>query len=92
MFSSIEYDLQIKNIQPPKKDLNKFEYQAIKDLRCNTDIIIKHADKGSVIIIIEKGNCIKEGQIQLNDTDFFLQAKKQRQQFRGYPKGEPLCW
>ena len=72
MFYSIEQDLhRLKYRQPRKKNLNKEEYQAIKSLRNHPDIIIKPADKGSGIVILDKHNYISEGERQLHDEQFY---------------------
>ena len=72
MFHSIEQDLhRQKYREPKKKNLTREEYRAIKSLKNNTDIIIKPADKGSAIVILDKESYIKEGQRQLNDTKFY---------------------
>ena len=69
MFHSIEQDLHRQKYREPKKqNLTKDEYKAIKSLKNNTDIIIKPADKGSAIVILDKKSYINEGQRQLNDT------------------------
>ena len=71
MFHSIEQDLHRQKCrESKKKNLTREEYRAIKSLKNNTDIIIKPADKGSAIVILDK-NHIKEGQRQLNDTNFY---------------------
>ena len=72
MFYSIEQDLhRLKYRQPRKKNLNKQEYQYIKSLKNNPDIIIKPADKGSAIVILDKDNYIAEGERQLQDKQFY---------------------
>ena len=72
MFYSIEQDLhRLKYRQPRKKNLNKEEYQSIKSLKNNPDIIIKPADKGSAIVILDKDNYIAEGERQLHDEQFY---------------------
>ena len=72
MFHSIEQDLhRQKYKEPKKKNLTKEEYKAIKSLKNNKDIIIKPADKGSAIVILDKESYINEGQRQLNDTKFY---------------------
>ena len=72
MFYSIEQDLhRIKYRQPKKKNLTKEEYQSIKSLRNHPDIIIKPADKGSAIVILDKHNYIAEGERQLQNEQFY---------------------
>ena len=72
MFHSIEQDLhRQKYKQPRKKNLTKEEYKAIKSLKNNRNIIIKPADKGSAVVILDKEYYINEGQRQLNDTKFY---------------------
>ena len=72
MFHSIEQDLhRQKYKEPKKKNLTKEEYKAIKSLKNNKGIIIKPADKGSAIVILDKESYINEGQRQLNDTKLY---------------------
>ena len=72
MFYSIEQDLlRIKYRPPKKKHLTKEEYQSIKSLRNHPDIIIKPADKGSAIVILDKHNYIAEGERQLQNEQFY---------------------
>ena len=72
MFYSIEQDLhRLKYRQPRKKNLNKEESQSIKSLRNHPDIIIKPADKGSAIVILDKHKYISEGERQLHDEQFY---------------------
>ena len=72
MFHSIEQDLhRQKYKEPRKKNLTKEEYKAIKPLKNNRDIIIKPADKGSAVVILDRESYINEGQRQLNDTKFY---------------------
>ena len=72
MFNSIEQDLhRQKYKQPRKKNLTKEEYKAIKSLKNNRNIIIKPADKGSAVVILDREYYINEGQRQLNDTKFY---------------------
>ena len=75
MFYSIEQDPhRQKYKQPRDKNLTKEEYQAIKSLKHNSDIIIKPAEKGSAIVVLGKQSYIQEGQRQLNDTKFYEQT------------------
>ena len=72
MFYSIEQDLhRLKYRQLRKKNLTKEEYQSIKSLRNHPDIIIKPADKGSAIVILDKDNYVKEGERQLHNDYFY---------------------
>ena len=72
MFYSIEQDLhRLKYREPRNKNLTKDEYKAIKSLKNNQDMIIKPADKGSAIVILDKQSYINEGQRQLHDTKFY---------------------
>ena len=72
MFHSIEQDLhRLKYKEPGKKYLTKEEYKAIKSLKNNKDIIIKPADKGSAVVVLDRQSYINEGQRQLNDTKFY---------------------
>ena len=50
-------------------------YKAIKSLRTNADIIIKPADKGSAIVILDKQSYIKEGERQLQDNEFYEETE-----------------
>ena len=47
------------------------EHRAIRSLNKNKDIIIKPADKGSAIVILNKQSYINEGQRQLHNTQFY---------------------
>ena len=74
MFCSIEQDLHRKNGECRKKNLTKEEYKAIRSLKHNKEIIIKPADKGSVIVIMDKISYFSEGQKQLSHTQFYEQT------------------
>ena len=63
----------ISQIQTPylKKNLQKCEFEALKKLRDNPEIIIKSADKGSATVIMDKMSYINEGYRQLNDERYY---------------------
>ena len=44
------------------------------DLKQNTDIVIKPADKGSAVVIQNKEDYIKEGLRQLSDQNFYQEV------------------
>ena len=51
----------------PKCILSRKEHQALIELKQNTDINIKKADKGSTTVVMNKTDKIREGQIQIED-------------------------
>lgn len=56
------------------KELNNLsieEKRALKDLKTNKQIIIKPADKGSMVVIMERAHYIKEVERQLKDTEYY---------------------
>ena len=53
------------------RNLSSAEYKSINSLFKNDNIVIKPADKGSGIVILNKDDYIKEGERQLADTTFY---------------------
>lgn len=49
-----------------KKNLSKAEFKALKSLQKNENIIIKPADKGSSVVILDRNSYLQEGYRQLN--------------------------
>ena len=58
-----------------RANLRKTEFEALKSLKNNKDIVIKKADKGSAVVIQNRTDYIKEGLKQLNDTKFYTQVE-----------------
>lgn len=54
-----------------ENNLTKEEFNAIKSLRYNKDIIIKPADKGSSTVIMNKSDYLKEGYRQLSNDKHY---------------------
>ena len=54
-----------------KKNLKKKEYQAMRELYTNTDIVIKPADKGGSIVVMNTIDYIAEAERQLNNPDHY---------------------
>ena len=54
-----------------KKNLKKQEYQAVRELYNNNDIVIKAADKGGLIVIMNTTDYIAEADRQLNNPDHY---------------------
>ena len=53
---------------PHKQNLSAEELGALKELINNTQIIIKPADKGSAVVIMNRADYLTEGFRQLSDT------------------------
>lgn len=58
-----------------KDNLTVTERQALNELRKNNDIIIKPADKGGAVIIMDRENYITEGMRQLSDPTYYKQLE-----------------
>ena len=58
-------------IEQPKQNLPNNERKALKDLKNNTTINLKKADKGTTTVIINKLEKIHEGQIQLDNEEHY---------------------
>jgi len=56
-----------------KSNLTKTERQAIRELKDNRDIIIKPADKGSNIVILDRQQYLLEAHRQLDNTEHYQQ-------------------
>lgn len=54
-----------------KQNLSKAEWAALQQLKNNTDIIIKPADKGGNIVILNRQDYINEGLRQLSDQNYY---------------------
>ena len=63
--SAISKEIENLKIQPETKNLTKMEYKTIKNLQNNVDLVIKKADKGSAVVIMDRQNYINEGFRQL---------------------------
>ena len=54
-------------ITKPKNNLSRKEHEALTELKQNTDINLKKADKGSTTVVMNKTDKIREGQIEIED-------------------------
>ena len=64
-------EIKRKNNRKFKRNLKKEEWTAITTLRNNKDIVIKPADKGGNIVIINKEDYIQEGLRQLSGSNHY---------------------
>ena len=55
-------------IRAPRDNLDPEETEALVELRNNRDIVIKPADKGSAVVLLDREQYLWEGYRQLNDT------------------------
>ncbi len=55
----------------PTHNLSKKEHVLLDELSTNDDIILRSADKGGAIVILDKHKCISEAHHQLNNTTYY---------------------
>lgn len=54
------------------RNLTKEEQEALKNLKRYEDIVIKQADKGSAVVVMDKNRYIREAMRQLNDGEVYV--------------------
>ena len=54
-----------------QRNLSREEQQALQNLRKYDDVIIKQADKGSAVVIMDKEAYLQEAMRQLNDSEIY---------------------
>ena len=59
-----------------QRNLSKEEQKALDNLRGYTDIIIKQADKGSAVVVVDRVRYVGEAMRQLNDKDVYIPLNK----------------
>ena len=57
------------------KNISKAEHTAIKNLKERTDIVIKPADKGSAVVVMNTEDYLQEGHRQLSNSEFYKKLK-----------------
>ena len=69
-----EVKVQLPEIEliKPRNNLPFKERKALRELRSNSEIIIKKADKGTTTVIMNKADKIQEGQVQLDDRKNYM--------------------
>lgn len=71
-----EYFQNHFNVGRIKSNLTVEEIKALTELKGNKQIIIKPADKGSAVVILDRDQYLEEGYRQLNDKTYYLKLKK----------------
>jgi len=64
------------NINKIRPNLSTEEAKALTELGANKDIIIKPADKGSAVVILDREQYLREGYRQLNDQTYYSKLKR----------------
>ena len=57
--------------KPTQPNLSKDEWKGLLELKKNPNIIIKKADKGIAVVIMDTVDYLKEGYRQLSDPNFY---------------------
>ena len=70
--------LSLKPNLPTRSNLSNKESRALSELKKNRDIIIKKADKGSSVVVMNKDDYIQEGLRQLSDTNYYIPQDEDR--------------
>jgi len=65
-----------RKAKPPKKILSKVEFLALKSLRDNPDIVILRADKGGVVVILDKSDYVHKMVDHLFSSGSYIRLKK----------------
>ena len=70
-----EMKIELGNRKNPRFNTTKQERKAMRSLKRNQDIIIKPADKGGAIVILNREDYIKEGLRQLSNTNHYKELE-----------------
>ena len=68
---SVKTQLADIRINKPKNNLSRNEMAAIKELKNNSAINLKKADKGTTTVIMNKSNKIQEAEVQLENREHY---------------------
>lgn len=64
-------DISYLRVDPEIPNLTKKEEMALQQLRQNNSIVIKPADKGGRVVIMDRTDYLQEGYRQLQDTNYY---------------------
>ena len=57
------------------RNISREEQKALENLRNYDDIIIKQADKGSAVVILDRGKYVAEAMRQLHDSEVYISLR-----------------
>ena len=81
-----EMKIELANRRRPRFNTTKEERKAMKTLRTNQNIVIKPADKGGAIVIMNKQDYIDEGLRQLANKDHYKELENTQQSIKQFIK------
>ena len=73
LIKKINDDIKNVTVQKEKSNLSHLELKTLRKLKQNKDIVIKKADKGSSVVIMDKIEYINEGNRQLGNPKHYRQ-------------------
>jgi len=72
---SVKTQLADIKFNTPKNNLSRMEMAAVKELKNNSAIDLKKADKGTTVLIVNKSNKIQEAEVQLKIREHYKFSK-----------------
>lgn len=70
------YSITLRKAKPPKRNVSKHEYLALKTLNSNPDMVVLKADKGGAIVITNKSDYIEKMPDHLNNSGCYRKLNK----------------
>lgn len=61
---------------PEDGNLSRREWEALKGLRADSSLIIKPADKGSLVVVMDWEQYVREAMRQLEDMEFYEELQR----------------
>ena len=65
----------LKQARPPKSDISKEEWRAIKELRADKECLILTADKGVALVVMDKKDCTQKMKELLDNNTTYRPLK-----------------
>ena len=74
---AFKIDLLKSKLKPNHQhNLTKEQWKGLMELRKNPEIVIKKADKGSAVVIMNTTDYLREGHRQLSDPNFYTKIRE----------------